>query len=513
MKRIIQIALFLILPGLFLSQNTGLQFDGIGDYVQTGFNGISDSSSRTVQCWYKGSSSGSQRFFVDMGVTSGGNGARFSLKINPTFSTKARIEIGGGGLDGTTSITNFVWHQITVVYDHSATTNKYKLYVDGVLDAQGDINIPLNTPATSANPMTIGIRTDLSTATDLSGSLDEVRVWNIPLTAAQITANWNKEICGIPTGLVAYYRMNEGIAGGSNTSISSLVDAISPASVNTLVGFNKTGATSNYTAHPLGGGPSATSISPSFCSGSYTTPSGRVITSAGTHYDTLPAANGCDSILTITLSSIGGISSVSASSCFSYNWQSNGMIYNTSGTYYDTITSPGNCDSIVTLNLTINSSNAGTISQSFGVLTASGSGTNYQWLDCGNGNSIITSATSQSYLPTANGSYACEITTSNGCKDTTACFSYSSTSIKTISNELTWSAYPNPATGSVFINLPEVNKSARLKIIDTQGKLVKEVSINESTVKVDVSELSNGMYQMILISDDKSSSRSIVINN
>lgn len=463
MKKIIQIALLSILPTVFFSQNTALQFDGLGDYVQTGFNGISDSSSRTVQCWYKGSTSGSQRFLVDMGVTSGGNGARFSVKINPTWSTKARVEIGGGGIDGTTTITNNVWHQITVVYDNTATTNRYKIYIDGLFDAQGDISIPLNTPVTSTNPLTIGIRTDLNSGTDLSGSLDEVRIWNIALTPAQITANWNKEICGTPTGLVAYYKMNEGNAGATNTSITSLIDEITPASVNTLIGFNKTGATSNYTAH--------------------------------------------------TIASPGNTSSASVTVCDSYT-SPTGKIYTATGWYNDTIQRVGACDSIITTNVVVQAFNAGNISSNAGAITVSASGNKYQWLDCNNSN-MPTSAvdTNQNYSPTTNGSYACVVTTSNGCIDTTACFSYNSVGVNSNSSELTWSVYPNPASGSVFVNLPEGIKTTTVKIIDAQGKLVMETTINQSTFKIDVSELTNGIYQMALISGNKNSTKAIVINN
>lgn len=506
---------FLLLPAFMSAQNTGLDFDGNGDYIQTGFNGIAGSGSRSVQCWFKGGFSSSQRFFVDMGTLGAvSNGARFSFKINPSASV-ARIEIGGGGLDGSVNIRDGAWHQLTVTYDNNLTTNQYKIYVDGVLDVQGNISAgTLNTPATSASPMTIGVRTDISVATStfLDGELDEVRVWNIALTPAQIAANWNKELCGTPTGLVAYYKMNEGIAGGNNSAITSLVDEITPASINTLTGFAKTGATSNYTAHTLTGGSSTSTISPSFCNRTYTSPTGKVFTVAGTYLDTIPAASGCDSIITIILSATGGTSSVSATACDSYTWTQNGMTYTASGTYRDTITVPGSCDSVITLNLTINSANAGTISSIAGVLRASGIGTSYQWLDCNTGNSPIAMATNQNFTPTANGSYACAVTTSTGCIDTTACFVYNSVGIQSWENQLTWKMFPNPATNVVAINLPEEIKSATLKVIDAQGKMVKEINLNQSVYTLDLSDLNNGLYQLVLISGAKSSTKALMVN-
>ena len=94
MKKLLQ--LILLLPAFGMAQYTGLQFDGAGDYIVTDYNGVAGSGSRTVQCWFKSFSASAQRFFVDMGATGGGNGARFSFKINGSTNV-ARIEIGGGG--------------------------------------------------------------------------------------------------------------------------------------------------------------------------------------------------------------------------------------------------------------------------------------------------------------------------------------------------------------------------------------------------------------------------------
>ena len=119
----------LLLTSSFFSHaqysGNGLRFDGTNDYIQTGFPGIAGNNARTIECWFKGTFSSIQRFFVDMGVTSGGNGARFSFKINPSASV-ARIEIAGAGLNGVTNIVNNAWHHLAVTYDPLASINKYK---------------------------------------------------------------------------------------------------------------------------------------------------------------------------------------------------------------------------------------------------------------------------------------------------------------------------------------------------------------------------------------------------
>jgi hypothetical protein len=351
MKKLLQ--LILLLPAFGMAQYTGLQFDGAGDYIVTDYNGVAGSGSRTVQCWFKSFSASAQRFFVDMGATGGGNGARFSFKINGSTNV-ARIEIGGGGLNGTTNIANNFWHHLTVVYDNAATTNKYKIYVDGVLDVQGDIAITLNTAATSANPMTIGIRTDLSLMTTLSGGLDDVRIWNIPLSAAAIAASYNKELCGTSPGLVAYYKMNEGIASSNNAAITSLFDEVSPSSVNTLFGFTLTGNSSNYNTNILALVNNTITQTISSCSNYTWAQTGQTYSSAGLYYDTVNLYAGCDSvyILDLSFTSISG-PTASVTNCTNYTWAQNGQTYATTGTYTDTVPSSAGCDSIVTLNLTI----------------------------------------------------------------------------------------------------------------------------------------------------------------
>jgi hypothetical protein len=351
MKKFLQLLIFL--PSFAMAQYTGMIFDGTGDYIVTSYNGVSGSGSRTVQCWYRGFSSTNQRFMVDMGATSGGNGARFSVKINPSASV-ARIEIGGGGLDGVTNINNNFWHQITIVYNNAAATNKYKIYVDGVLDAQGDIAFTLNTAATSANPTTIGIRTDLSSTTTMAGSLDDVRIWSVPLTAAEISANYNKELCGTPLGLAAYFKMNEGTASGNNTSVTSLVNQVTPASSNPLFGFTLTGNGSNYTSHVLALPNNSTTQTVSSCSNYTWAQTGQTYGASGMYYDTVNLYAGCDSvyILNLSVSLISG-STVSVSNCTNYTWPANGQTYGVTGQYTDTLTTTAGCDSIVTLNLTI----------------------------------------------------------------------------------------------------------------------------------------------------------------
>lgn len=106
---------------------------------------------------------------------------------------------------------------------------------------------------------------------------------------------------------------------------------------------------------------SANTISPAAC-GSYTVPSGdETYTMSGMYMDTIPSANGCDSVLTINLT-INDTNLVvfTEAACDSYDFEGN--TYTTSGTYDVMFTNQFLCDSTRRLVLTItNTPNAPTL--------------------------------------------------------------------------------------------------------------------------------------------------------
>ena len=121
-----------------------------------------------------------------------------------------------------------------------------------------------------------------------------------------------------------------------------------------------------------------------------------ILNAAGTYKDTFAAANGCDSVVTLNLTTIAS-SNVSINSylCNGNTYLFNGVNITSSGVYKDTFTNIFGCDSILTLNLTIAPILSGTIN------TALCSGETYLF----NGNAISTSGT---YLDTINSILGCD---------------------------------------------------------------------------------------------------------
>ena len=344
--------LFLSLFSAYVSfcQNTALNIDGTNDNVQTTFQGISGSASRTVEAWIKTtsvtnpSSGGTQKVICDWGDMA--TGSRFTLNLLQNNSV--RIEVGGSGLVGSIAVNDGIWHHIAVVYDTNATY-KFTLYIDGLLDTAGNLPTAVNTLST--NSMVIGRRID--GVNFFNGSIDEVRVYNVARTISQIQSDKDKELCSITSDLVAYYKLNEGTPGAGNAGHTAATDYSGNGNTGTLNGFALSGATSNWVNGPLlSGGNTASTLSASNCV-SYTSPTGHhVWTLSGTYADTLPNAAGCDSIITVHLTIGSSQRTMTVHSCDTFI-APNGAHLTQSGTYIDTFTSAGGCDSIITVLLTV----------------------------------------------------------------------------------------------------------------------------------------------------------------
>ncbi|WP_053992331.1 LamG domain-containing protein [Mangrovimonas sp. TPBH4] len=236
----IKIQLLFILIGLNYTTHAqnALRFDGIDDYIQTDYKGIEGDGARTVEAWIKVKPSNTWRFIVDMGST--GPGQRFSFKINNN-ARFIRIEVGGGGIYGSTPITDNKWHHVAATYDPDLSENQFKLYVDGNLDKEGDLDLDVNT--SKEKPVRIGYSN--YNLGPFEGLLDEVRVWSVARTAEEIKDHMNTEICQ-QSNLELYYRFNQGIPNGNNKGMDSALEYTGSPQNSTLIGFDLIGTNSNW---------------------------------------------------------------------------------------------------------------------------------------------------------------------------------------------------------------------------------------------------------------------------
>lgn len=210
---------------------------------------------------------------------------------------------------------------------------------------------------------------------------------------------------------------------------------------------------------------------------------------SGSYNDTIPNANGCDSIITLNLT-VNPITSSSetVSACDSYTWSANEVTYTTSGQHSQSLMSAAGCDSTVTLNLTIiQTPTANVTDDSLGTLTGSG-GSPVQWINCAT-NTAIAGATAATFTPTVNGTYA--IVVSNGnCNDTSNCVVVSYIGLnenQTIDADI----YPNPTTNEV--NITFESSSALMIIRDAHGKMIQMQTIQNGE-SISLENIQNGIY-------------------
>ena len=164
----------------------------------------------------------------------------------------------------------------------------------------------------------------------------------------------------------------------------------------------------------------------------------------------------------------------SVTQCDPYTWPVNGQTYTSSGTYDVVFTNNQGCDSTLTLNLTVAQADTA-VTITGNTLTATATGSTFQWLDCGNGNAPIAGATNATFSPSATGTYAVQVTQGT-CVDTSACIAVV---VVGVAPEASVRIYPNPNSGRFVIDLGERLPEASVTITDAVGRQIGEFSYRD----------------------------------
>jgi len=97
-----------------------------------------------------------------------------------------------------------------------------------------------------------------------------------------------------------------------------------------------------------------TTLTETICSDETYSVGNSTYDASGTYQDTLMAANGCDSVITLNLTVLGAITGTSdVTICDGETYSLGGNTFDTDGTYQVSLTSVNGCDSVVTLNLEV----------------------------------------------------------------------------------------------------------------------------------------------------------------
>jgi hypothetical protein len=221
-----------------------LNFDGVNDKVVIGTSAASSLAGNnkvTVEAWVRPTTTTGLGCVVG-NYNSPGNNMQFMIRRE---NSSWVFWVGPGNV---TSYTNTpatagtatvnVWQHVAGVYNGTVMT----LYINGVVSATAATS---NTFATSTNSIMIGGE---SSSEFFTGDIDEVRVWNIARSQADIQNSMNCEINGAAANLLANYHFNQGIAAGANAAVTTATDDSGNNYTGTLTAMTLTGATSNWVA-------------------------------------------------------------------------------------------------------------------------------------------------------------------------------------------------------------------------------------------------------------------------
>ena len=218
------------------STSSSLIFDGSNDKVTTNLS-MNNWSAFTFEAWVYPESTGSRE-----GIIGHNDIIEFGfIDSNTIHLWTARGSNKNWDFSSSTLPFN-TWHHIVGVGDGTLNNNNLKIYINGVLKAQGGSAPSGDHYGTSNYTLNIGAGAydPLNSTKYYDGNLDEIRVWNSARSIDEIKANMFKQLNGDENNLQAYYKM-------STATGTTLVDNSSNSNDGTI-----TGATWGTNYVPLG---------------------------------------------------------------------------------------------------------------------------------------------------------------------------------------------------------------------------------------------------------------------
>lgn len=367
---------------------------------------------------------------------------------------EARFRNSSGTVYTITYLNNLnhnAWNHFALTYNGSTLT----LYHDGAyaasIPATGVIN-------SSTQAFNLGFTPFGGNNFYLKGKLDNLGLWNRALSSTEVSSLYTA--CGpdlADSTLQLSYDFNQGIAGGNNSSINTLIDGTGHINGN-LANFNLSGNTSNFVSSPL--------------QGTYTW-------------------------------------NLTVHSCGPYR-APNGLVYASSGSFSDTITASSGCDTILNLNLSVSNvdSSARRIANNKLEANETDTAAKFQWLNCNTNYSPIFGATGKQFTFIQNGAYAVEVTLGQ-CVDTSACITITNVGLAEL-KELV-QLYPNPAKDKLEMRYP-AGLFQSFRLMDFQGRLILEGALEPNGSSwLQLAGQAAGLYHLSLIGELGTTTHKLVL--
>ena len=222
-------------------------------------------------------------------------------------------------------------------------------------------------------------------------------------------------------------------------------------------------------------------ITAAICQGETYTENGFNVSEAGVYTQNLQTINGCDSIVTLTLTvNPVATTALQASICEGTTYTENGFNVSEAGVYTQNLQTINGCDSVVTLTLTVNPV------YSFTIDATINQGETYH----GNGFEVSEAGTYTQNLQTVNGCdsvIVLELTVNSSLGDVVA-------------NTIEVALYPNPAENYTVLKVQGLKEQTKVALFDVRGRKLREFDLSAGTesVRLDLRDLPSGVYTLMI---------------
>lgn len=218
-----------------------LGFDGIDDYVNLGNNpSLRVTGNMSICAWVQLDPTNPGQYWGIAGKLTATGGAYYrGYGLDRYSNNKFRFTTANGVLNAVSSTQDYTdteWHHVTGVLEGG----RMKIYVDGFFQAQSGTGMSI---LDSGQFAFIGRQYSDLGYRFFKGKIDDVRIYNIALSASQVTTAMTTVPTGPVSGLVGYWNLDEGagqtvydLSGNNNHGVlgsSTAIESADPVWVDT----------------------------------------------------------------------------------------------------------------------------------------------------------------------------------------------------------------------------------------------------------------------------------------